>query len=1075
MYCKLEGETQYQPYKEVESLGRLGQVTELRAVGHDSPGSAYLAPASIAIARLDWQSMTALKKISITNQYKLTDLALPHELVLEKLEEISIDGAVYDSKSMHSLLDHSPNLNYIDLIDSTRITEWDEDEDEDVDAILRQRIAEINRKKSASMPSSSAGKLTGETDVPTFEQSSERSGQSTPDQPRYRKMGSSRSLGGFEQDFSARTSAAPAASAARTANAWEESDSDSSAAASQSRSSRNRRRKSTALTAEEWQRFTAERARKMSRKTESDSGSGSGSESESESESESDASTMRGVTSASPAHLSQRGDSEGIQLHIVQKSGTRVISMNDFLQMKPHDKRQITSMIVEGNGRPLSLNLADCRELKLLKILNSKIIEFPGVRMTANPNNLTSVHLVDCELHTRGVLQLLEDGPRARLSIDRASIVSEENHGFLGSHNLILFTTAIRKRYPDVTIESITLAEEPFVYDSGEESESDLDVGRLPGSVVEAAPADMSRVREATRLDDDEQSLSTVSGRARSGSEDTAAWRRADNPRGGQRELLDISWMADFQADEPGSSAASLAGREPSADKFFYDSDREPGLAAPAPSPLNPSRMHVSHKAHNRRDSVASSGNESIASEPQIPVVPGRVSTRHGSSEEDVDHLRSYLGETDTRHSSFDGSQSGPEASSPRRGRQSASSREKIPLPTPAAYSKSYSRAAPPVAAASSSTNVDTTDYMRRSLGETDIFPNTGDRTRAKNRSVARRKQSSESIPGLSVDSNPHVLERGRDRGYSSDHSDVAAEAAPSSLRDANADNRRDNVMSSQYGVSSTPAPSLRPRNAATGYRSNTMDAGSTQRDLGGAGMRRSGVDQPPPGSQREAESPTRSHTGNSDFSFERERDREYSSVPPTAAAAASSRTHQMRENLRSHRLPDQTSHVFRGQRYKVDTEVEMDARADEPRDLSTIERSISEGLERYLPVTTERDSYALTVNQRNNIVQLSYISQDSRRHDIIPVLSASSESVKVYKSWQQQVDPGNQAIPLPKKALIILASLGIPPDFPEGGIRVSQENSKLGREVIKQYQVLKELHQPDEDIDLTVSVNRRR
>lgn len=1049
MYCKLEGEDQYWPYEEVARSKWLDQVIELRA---DGSGSG-LASAPPAIGKLLWRSMTALKKISIAERYKLTDFTLPDGLVLSELEEISMERAIYDSQSMRSLLDHSPNLNHITIRNSTHLEEWDEDEDEK--SKLIQRIAEINEKKSASMPSgfgSVAGKLTGETEVPDFEQSSEQSGQSTPDRRGYRKIGSS---GDLDQYFGAPAAAAASQSGLRrTAKFTTDSDSDASPRSSQSRLERARSRRANRATAvpgdrEEWQQFEAARKRKMSRKTESDSGSDSES-------SASDGSTMRGVTSASARNVPQNSDSQGITLHIVQNSRSRIISMNDFLIMRTVDKQKITEITVSGDNSPLSLNLSGCNNLQSLTISKSTITGAAGMRMIVGDVNLRSIRLVECVLNTRGVLQILADGPHAKLSIEDASIVTE-NKKFLDENNLSLFTHEIINSCSGVQIESITLAAQPFMYESdSEESDSDLDVRRLPGSVP--VP---ERV-EATNGDDDEHSLSTVSSRPRATSADTIGWTAGKQTRG--QTAVDTNWMDDA-AEEPRSM---IPGGEVSDEDLLRSfvapgsgRDLEDFLDEPGSAPRTSDRGH---------------------SKSYSSVPPPAATASSSRNVDTTDYQSSLLGGTDTQHSRFDqpshtGFQSEEEPSPHAPRMPFASYRRGSLHSNPNAHERGKDRGhsldhsdVADEAAASSSTRGETIDYMHRRLGGTDTFPNTVDRTRAKNRSVARRKQSSERSPGLHVDSSPNV----QDRGYPSDHSDVVSEAAPSSLRDANADNRRDNVMSSRYGVSSKPAPSLRPRNAATGYRSNTMDAGSTHRDLGGAGMQHFGSDQPP-GSQHEAESPLHSHTGNSGFSFERERDREYSSVPPTAAAAASSRTHQMRENLRSHRLPDQTSHVFRGQRYKVDTEVEMDARADEPRDLSTIERSISEGLERYLPVTTERDSYALTVNQRNNIVQLNYISQDSRRHDIIPVLSASSESVKVYKSWQRQVDPGNQAIPLLNKALIILASLGIPPDFPEGGIRVSQENSKLGREVIKQYQVLKELHKPDEDIDLTVSVNRRR
>lgn len=97
--------------------------------------------------------------------------------------------------------------------------------------------------------------------------------------------------------------------------------------------------------------------------------------------------------------------------------------------------------------------------------------------------------------------------------------------------------------------------------------------------------------------------------------------------------------------------------------------------------------------------------------------------------------------------------------------------------------------------------------------------------------------------------------------------------------------------------------------------------------------------------------------------------------------------------------------------------------------------------------------NYKVEEDEVDDIIHLNYVAS-SQKSSAAPIrvldIDAESETVTVYKSWSTQVDKGNKNLPLQKKALLVLHSLGIPPCPPD--IEISKTKSPLAAEVRKQF-----------------------
>ncbi|PJD93913.1 MAG: hypothetical protein CK424_01265 [Legionella sp.] len=130
--------------------------------------------------------------------------------------------------------------------------------------------------------------------------------------------------------------------------------------------------------------------------------------------------------------------------------------------------------------------------------------------------------------------------------------------------------------------------------------------------------------------------------------------------------------------------------------------------------------------------------------------------------------------------------------------------------------------------------------------------------------------------------------------------------------------------------------------------------------------------------------------------------------------------------------------------------DLSMHAVLDTPRErnLEDIQTSIWSALEEY---SNDTDSYAVGIEDTMVVLY----------HDDIPVLNViSDDTVHVSKDWKN-----DQSMSLENKALIVLASLGIPP-CPED-IEISNEHSALGQAVREQFDALR--HDNDDSHSMSI------
>ena len=159
-------------------------------------------------------------------------------------------------------------------------------------------------------------------------------------------------------------------------------------------------------------------------------------------------------------------------------------------------------------------------------------------------------------------------------------------------------------------------------------------------------------------------------------------------------------------------------------------------------------------------------------------------------------------------------------------------------------------------------------------------------------------------------------------------------------------------------------------------------------------------------------------------------------------------------------------------QKYKQQTRQDTDFTTDaenrmDIRSLEEIVEHIDDAVLKHIKI--EPMCYTADPDELTDEVHLSF--ENPQTHRKTPILTASSESVTVHKSWRRDLDP-HQKVSLKDKALLVLGSLGIPPCPPD--IKIDGDpNSRFVKEIDKQFRKLQE--SPDEEaIDVKVSKIRR-